>query len=70
MTELDSEARSLLAETLAKRMLEVLELKSHSCLNCEYFNEPQEYCEKADGQRPPARVIAYGCPLYLMKIPF
>lgn len=34
-----------------------------SCLNCEYFNEGPELCMKAKPeQRPPARIIAYGCP--------
>ena len=32
-----------------------------SCLNCDFFIEAPEICKKAN-QRPPARVIAFGCP--------
>lgn len=32
-----------------------------SCLTCEHFVEANELCIKYK-QRPPARVIAYGCP--------
>lgn len=34
-----------------------------SCLNCINFREKQELCGLAM-QRPPARIIAYGCPQY------
>lgn len=34
-----------------------------SCISCDHFNEPEEICKKF-GQRPPARVIAFGCPAY------
>lgn len=42
-----------------------------SCLNCDNFNEQMELC-KLVNQRPPARVIAYGCPKWSDKdeIPF
>lgn len=42
-----------------------------SCLNCNRFNEKTEICKLAN-QRPPARVIAYGCPKWDDKdqIPF
>lgn len=40
-----------------------------SCLSCEYFIEtPDEICD-AYKQRPPARVIAFGCPTYKDKDP-
>lgn len=36
-----------------------------TCLNCQHFAEPTELCMKADTpQRPPARVIAFGCPAF------
>jgi len=42
-----------------------------SCLSCEFFNEQAEKCNKWNA-RPPARIIAFGCPDYLDKdcIPF
>jgi len=40
-----------------------------TCMSCEHFDEASEVCKLA-GQRPPARVIAYGCPEYLPDIPF
>lgn len=44
-----------------------------SCLNCEKFDEKQEICKHMNcNQRPPARVIAYGCPQWedYDEIPF
>lgn len=32
-----------------------------SCLNCDSFDEQNEVCTRYR-QRPPARVIAFGCP--------
>lgn len=42
-----------------------------TCLSCSSFNEPSEYCQRYKA-RPPARVIAYGCPSYINEdeIPF
>lgn len=34
-----------------------------TCVNCLKFDEPKEHCSQF-GARPPARVIAYGCPQY------
>lgn len=35
-----------------------------SCITCEHFNHEMEGCKIAGGQRPPAKVIAFGCPSY------
>lgn len=40
-----------------------------SCLTCQHFDEASEVCGLAGG-RPPARVIAMGCPKYLEEPPF
>ena len=48
----------------------------HSCLNCEFWganthnpgNEPG--CELADYQQPPSEVIVFGCPSWILEIPF
>lgn len=55
----------------AKMFADELERCTKSCLTCEHFNEAQEKCE-ADPQRrrPPARVIAFGCPSYEERLPF
>jgi len=42
----------------------------HSCLNCEYFNEPTELCEAHGNVRPPARVLVSGCATHCPKVPF
>lgn len=43
-----------------------------TCLTCLNFNEAREGCRLANFDRPPARVIAYGCPAYFNEeeIPF
>ena len=43
-----------------------------SCMNCINFSEQREGCSLANYQRPPARVIAYGCPQWedIDEIPF
>ena len=64
------EATSLLAEKMAEKLLEVLDNKYRTCLTCEHFDEKQEGCYLAALERPPARVIAYACPLWQRKIPF
>ena len=41
-----------------------------TCITCEHFIENTEHCT-VFGARPPARVIAYGCPKYSNdEIPF
>lgn len=35
-----------------------------SCLSCDNFEEQTEVCKKFGNQRPPARIIAFGCPGY------
>lgn len=40
-----------------------------TCLSCEHFDEPSEVCALAQA-RPPARVIAHGCPSYSAQVPF
>lgn len=35
-----------------------------SCLTCDFFKEKEEVCTKYNNQRPPARIIAFGCPTY------
>ncbi len=56
----------LLTAKLAGRKLSVPVISNEvlqSCLNCENFDEKTETCG-VYRQRPPARVIAYGCVSY------
>lgn len=39
------------------------------CITCDTFNEKEEICTKYN-MKPPARVIAFGCPEYVNDIPF
>jgi len=40
------------------------------CLTCQHFDEDREGCALYDMNRPPARIVAYGCPSYLENPPF
>lgn len=42
-----------------------------SCINCKNFSEPDELCLLYE-QRPPVRVLVFGCPSYddIGDIPF
>lgn len=54
---------------LAPIVAEALRSATRTCLTCDHFNEPGELC-KLYNARPPARVIAFGCPSYQDEIPF
>lgn len=56
---------------LVKAITDILiQAKLHStCLSCHHFSETDEVCRLA-GQRPPARIIATGCPSYQEEPPF
>lgn len=53
------------ASALSTAIVDSLE----TCLSCEHFDEPSELCKLANA-RPPARVIAHGCPSYSANVPF
>lgn len=52
-------------EVLKSRLYHLIEvaikLDVKNCIACEHFDEASEVCKKY-GQRPPARIIAMGCP--------
>lgn len=56
--ELRNRLRDTMNEVLANS------LPTSSCLSCVQFDEPNEIC-KLYKRRPPARVIAHGCPAYI-----
>jgi len=41
----------------------------HSCINCDDFNEANETCSQVN-QRPPAKIVVFGCPKWTPSIPF
>lgn len=56
---------------LLNRIFEQIDYPFQNCLNCLNFREKEEICILAN-QRPPAKVIVYGCPMYEDKedVPF
>lgn len=65
----DSEMAEAL-RALAKEVGVQVDAKVRSCLTCTHFDEASETCTMAGGSRPPARVIAFGCPAHNCPIPF
>lgn len=43
---------------------------ARTCVNCQHFLEKSEQCMLAGYQRPPARVIAFGCEKFEEELPF
>lgn len=56
---------------LIRRILTDRSFPFKSCLSCKNFIEETEICKLAN-QRPPAKVICYGCPKYsdIEELPF
>ena len=45
--------------------------KIKTCMRCDYFNQVKETCGlTSPPQRPPAKIIAYGCPAFSDEVPF
>lgn len=68
ITNRDKDVAKIAAQ-LAGQLAPVIEDATRSCLTCCHFSESDEICLLAK-QRPPARVIAYGCEQYEDDIPF
>lgn len=59
------------SKDLAQRIADELYNATKSCLTCQYFNEQRELCGRyPERGRPPARVVAFGCPEYENQPPF
>lgn len=58
-------ALQALGSDVARAVTDAME----TCLSCEHFDEAGEVCALAQA-RPPARVIAHGCPSYSAQVPF
>lgn len=58
-------------DALATQVAKVVQAKRRTCMTCVHFDLASEGCKQANNQRPPARVIAYGCGSYVEDdIPF
>lgn len=58
-----------LADVAKNAFVNELTKATRTCLNCDHFDETKELCNKF-GQRPPARIIAFGCEHYVDRVPF
>ena len=59
------------ADYLKPVIIDTLERATKSCCTCDNFDQVNEVCKIANPpQRPPARVIAFGCPAYQDEVPF
>lgn len=69
-SQLRDHIRSRLYDEVADTMV-VTDGACRSCLNCTFFIEASETCQKYNA-RPPARVIAFACEGYsdIDEIPF
>jgi hypothetical protein len=58
-----------LAEFVGERVKTALNDACRTCLTCDHFQQAKETCG-LNGQRPPAKIIAFGCECYENEIPF
>lgn len=57
--------------TLAKSLSGAVQAGRRTCVHCLHFDERDEACTFYNPvMRPPARVIAFGCPAFEDDIPF
>lgn len=63
-------AAAIIADIVQPSVVDAIMRATQCCLTCDHFREnPNELCGLY-GKRPPARVIAFGCPAYENEIPF
>lgn len=53
----------------AAGLTRVVENAARTCIVCDHFDLPKELCN-LNRQRPPARIIAFGCECFENEIPF
>ena len=59
-----------LVELLSPAIFNALHAGTRTCLTCDHFRETKGEVCGLYNQRPPARIIAFGCPSYENEIPF
>lgn len=68
--KLDKDAMiNAVVDLVRPAIVEALHTATRTCLTCDHFKEKSETCQLYM-KRPPARVIAFGCPAYINEIPF
>lgn len=58
-----------IAENLGKLVRQHLDECTRTCVNCQHFAYRAVVCN-LNGQKPPPRIIAFGCEFYKDNIPF
>lgn len=68
---IDRKSREATLKSLVQLMVDRMmdEGWFRTCLNCEHFDEPKEWC-KVWKAKPPAKVIVIGCEEHSDTIPF
>ena len=61
---------NMYVDDLVEKIQAVLRQARRTCVNCVHFDNGSEGCALASGQRPPAVVIATGCPNWVGGPPF
>lgn len=58
-------------EAMAKALGKAVNDGRRTCVHCGYFDQPSEVCTfYVPASRPPAKVIAFGCPSFEEQVPF
>lgn len=58
------------ADKMTASFVSVVQQSLTTCVVCDHWNQTGETCMKFQNQRPPARVIAFGCPAFENEVPF
>ncbi len=58
------------SEALTAQTLNMVQQCLTTCIVCDHWNQGKEVCSLYNNQRPPAKVIAFGCPAFENEIPF
>lgn len=69
LRQVSPQERANIIESISMRVSQAIANCARSCLGCEHFKDGDELCG-LNGQRPPARIIAFGCEMFEDAVPF